>query len=323
MMALTHSHKNSKHIPVMLDEVMAAMMPTEGKTYIDATFGAGGYSRAILAAADCNVIAIDRDPNAQILADALARDFPGHFLFVQGKFSQIKELLTQVGAAHVDGIVLDIGVSSMQFDEAQRGFSFQHDAPLDMRMGADGQTAADIIASETEQEIARILYVYGEERASRAIAKAIVAQRKIAPIATTLELATLVGKVRGVERRPGVHPATRTFQALRIAVNDELRELELVLSAAETLLRPEGRLVVVTFHSLEDRIVKQFMREACGEIAAVSRHDMAAYVAAQKSQSARFSLLYKKSVQPTEKELKQNPRARSAKLRAAVRLEAA
>lgn len=322
-MMAAQAHIHSKHIPVMLDEVIATIAPHKGKTYVDATFGAGGYSRAILNAADCNVIAIDRDPNAQLLADALARDFPGHFLFLRGRFSQMKELLAQVGVAHVDGIVLDIGVSSMQLDEPGRGFSFQHDAPLDMRMGADGQTAADLIANETEQEIARILYVYGEERASRAIAKAIVAQRKIAPITTTLELAALVGKVRGVEKRAGVNPATRTFQALRIAVNDELRELECVLNAAETLLRPEGRLVVVTFHSLEDRIVKQFMREACGEIAAVSRHDMAAYAATQNKQKARFSLLYKKSVQPTEKELKHNPRARSAKLRAVVKLEAA
>lgn len=323
MMAAHKEHMTSSHIPVLCDEMLAAMAPVEGKTYVDATFGAGGYSRALLDTAPCKVIAIDRDPGAQNFADALARDYPGHFLFVEGRFSEIEKILMDVGEKYVDGIVLDIGVSSMQLDQSERGFSFQREAPLDMRMEKSGATAADMLAKASEEEIAHILYVYGEERASRAIARAIVAQRKIAPILTTLALATLVSKVRGVEKRPGIHPATRTFQALRIAVNDELRELELVLHAAKSLLRPEGRLVVVTFHSLEDRIVKQFMREICGETPAISRHDMAAYVATQKEQHAQFSLLYKKSIQPSEKELKTNPRARSAKLRAVIRSKAA
>jgi 16S rRNA (cytosine1402-N4)-methyltransferase len=304
------------HIPVMLPEVLAALSPAEDEIYVDATFGAGGYSRAILGAATCRVIGIDRDPNVQRLADALARDFPGHFLFLAGRFSTMISLLERAGVARVDGIVMDLGVSSMQLDERERGFSFMADAPLDMRMGSSLRTAADIISDASESELADILYRYGEERASRAIAKAIIAARAIAPITTTQALATLIAGVRGVERRAGVHPATRSFQALRIAVNEELQELELALASALSLLKPGGRLVVVTFHSLEDRIVKQFFQLHSGKAGAVSRHDPRAFDAALDASPAPFELIMAKAQHPSQEEISSNHRARSAKLRA-------
>lgn len=308
------------HVPVMLKEVLAAVQPAEDEIYVDATFGAGGYSRAMLQSASCRVYGIDRDPGVRLLADALARDFPGHFLFLAGRFSAMIPLLAEAGVAQVDGIVMDLGVSSMQLDNRARGFSFLGDAALDMRMGDAGRTAADIVNGTSEAELADILYHYGEERASRHIAKAIVAKRAEKCIETTAELAALVSGVRGVEKRPGIHPATRSFQALRIAVNEELGELEAALAAAESLLKPGGRLVVVTFHSLEDRIVKDFLKQRSGRAANVSRHDLSAYaMPAAHEGGGTFQLNPAKAQHPTEEELSINARARSAKLRAAIR----
>lgn len=310
------------HIPVLLDEVIASLAPAKDEVFVDATFGAGGYSRAILSQAACKVYGIDRDPNVGLLADALAREFPGHFLFLAGRFSAMVSLLEAVGVTQVDGIVMDLGVSSMQLDQAERGFSFGKDAPLDMRMGAEGRSAADLIAHGTEAELADIFYQYGEERASRRIARAIVHARMVAPITRTSQLAEIIAGVTGVERRPGVHPATRSFQALRIAVNEELDELRVALEAAEKLLKPGGRLVVVTFHSLEDRIVKQFLKERSEGAGGASRHLPQAY-ATQEDMRITFSLMHKKPLQSGAQELQENIRARSAKLRAAIRLKAA
>lgn len=310
------------HVPVMLHEVVAAMKPQDNEIYVDATFGAGGYSRAVLQSATCRVFGIDRDPNVGLLADALARDFPGRFLFLAGRFSAMVSLLADAGVASVDGIMMDLGVSSMQLDNRERGFSFMGDAALDMRMGDTGRTAADIVNSASEVELATILYQFGEERASRKIAKAIVQKRAEAPITTTAELATLIAGVQGVERRPGVHPATRSFQALRIAVNEELEELEEALRAAESLLKPGGRLVVVTFHSLEDRIVKAFLKERSGRAGNVSRHDLSANAMQAATAPAPFELTTAKAQHPSEQEITLNARARSAKLRAALRTAA-
>ena len=310
------------HVPVMVNEVVAAMRAADDEIIVDATFGAGGYSRALLQSAQCRVFGIDRDPTAQLLADALARDFPGHFLFLAGRFSAMISLLADAGVTAVDGIVMDLGVSSMQLDNRERGFSFHGDAALDMRMSADGRTAADIVNMASEAELADILYQYGEERASRKIAKAIVAKRAEAPITTTAELATLISGVHGVERRPGIHPATRSFQALRIAVNEELYELEEALKAAELMLKPGGRLVVVTFHSLEDRIVKDFLKERSGRASNVSRHDLSAYAVQDTAKEHPFDLITAKAQHPSEEEISINARARSAKLRAAKRTAA-
>jgi 16S rRNA (cytosine1402-N4)-methyltransferase len=310
------------HIPVLLNEVVESLKPADNEIFVDATFGAGGYSRAILSSAKCRVFGIDRDPNVGLLADALARDFPGHFLFLAGRFSAMVSLLAEVGVSEVDGIVMDLGVSSMQLDQPERGFSFAKDAPLDMRMGVDGRSAADLIAHGSESELADIFYQFGEEKASRRIARAIVNARSVAPITRTTQLAEIISGVGGVERRPGMHPATRSFQALRIAVNEELDELRAALEAAEKLLKPGGRLVVVTFHSLEDRIVKQFFNERAKE-QNPSRHLPAAYAAPQQESRISFALMHKKPLQSGDNELQDNIRARSAKLRAAIRLKAA
>jgi len=299
------------HIPVLLSQVLAALGPKAGEAYIDGTFGAGGYSAAILEAADCRLIGLDRDPSAIVGALPLLQKFSGRLKIVEARFSEMAEVWRRHDAGNPDGIVLDVGVSSMQLDQADRGFSFQADGPLDMRMGADGQSAADILNTATEAEIADILFDYGEERRSRAIARAIVAAR---PITRTLQLAALVEKVIG--RKPGdpKHPATRTFQALRIAVNTELEELERALKSSELLLKPGGRLVVVTFHSLEDRIVKDFLRERSERAAKGSRH-----LPAEKMVSPSFQIVNQRPISPSEDEIAANPRARSARLRAAIR----
>jgi len=306
------------HIPVMLDEVLHALEPRDGGLYIDGTFGAGGYSRAILSAADCRLIGIDRDPSVRPAAEHLKQAAPGRFVFVEAPFSAMEEVVRTNGGAHVDGIVLDIGVSSMQIDQAERGFSFQKPGPLDMRMAGDGPTAADAVNLLSEQELADIFYVYGEERRSRRVAKYLITAREEAPIETTDRLADIVSRATG-GKHSKIHPATRVFQALRIFVNDELGELARALEAAERLLAPLGRLVVVTFHSLEDRMVKTFLRARAGLAGGGgSRHAPVADTGPEPS----FRLLHRKAVEASAEEAEVNPRARSAKLRAAIRTEA-
>jgi 16S rRNA (cytosine1402-N4)-methyltransferase len=291
------------------------LKPRDGGIYVDATFGAGGYSQAILDAADTRVIGIDRDRTAIAAGFDLVDRSNGRLTLVEDRFSNLAEVCAAQGASRVDGVVMDVGVSSMQVDEAGRGFSFRLDGPLDMRMGHAGPTAADVVATASEADLASIIYIFGEERHSRAVARAVVAARKQTSITTTRALAEIVSKV--VWAKPGeIHPSTRTFQALRIFVNEELDELHLALSAAERVLKPGGRLVVVSFHSLEDRIVKNFFAER-GKTGGGSRH------LPEMAQSApSFRILTKRPVTAGDDEVRANPRARSAKLRAAERTEA-
>jgi 16S rRNA (cytosine1402-N4)-methyltransferase len=309
--------------------MLSALAPKAGETYIDATFGAGGYSRAILEAADCSVIAFDRDPNAVRDATALCEQFPNRLTVVEAPFSRLEEVARvylstspEPGRPTVftapGGIVLDIGVSSMQLDEAGRGFSFQSDGPLDMRMSQSGPTAADFVNSAEETEIAGVLFELGDEHKSRAIARAIVRARLAKPIERTLELADIVSRALHGRRPEGRHPATRTFQALRIHVNDELGELEQALVQAERILAPGGRLVVVTFHSLEDRIVKRFLAMRSGKSPRGSRH----LPETMKFSEPSFRIFNSRPLTPGKGELDVNPRSRSARLRAAVRTEA-
>ena len=305
----------SRHISVLGREAVEALAPRDGGTYIDATFGAGGYSRAILAVAGTSVIGIDRDRTAIMGGFDLVDRSAGRLTLVESRFSELDEVCAAQGLVAVDGVVMDVGVSSMQLDQAERGFSFRLGGPLDMRMGQSGPTAADVVAKASETELANIIYIFGEERHSRGVARAIVAARKDAPITTTQALADIVAKV--VRAKPNeIHPATRTFQALRIFVNEELDELHLALTAAERVLKPGGRLAVVSFHSLEDRIVKNFFAER-GKVSAGSRHlpELAHAVPS-------FKILTKRPVVPGEAEISANPRARSAKLRAAERTDA-
>jgi 16S rRNA (cytosine1402-N4)-methyltransferase len=305
------------HIPVLLAEVLSALAPKPGGRYLDGTFGAGGYARAILdAAPDASLLALDRDPTAITGGAKLVSEMAGRLTLAQARFSDLAEEAQRFDRVPLDGIVLDIGVSSMQIDQAERGFSFRFDGPLDMRMGREGRSAADLVNEAEEGVLADIFYHYGEERRSRAVARAIIEARRKAPIATTKQLADLVAGIVWAEPG-GPHAATRVFQALRIAVNDELGELVRALHAAEEVLAPGGRLVVVTFHSLEDRIVKQFLAERSGRAPAGSRH-APVVTAAQPT----FSLVSRGPVAPSEAEMRLNPRARSAKLRAAARNEA-
>ncbi len=305
------------HVPVMLDEVLQVLQPQDGRAYVDGTFGAGGYSAALLGAASCNVYAIDRDPQAIARGQELAARYPGKLDLIEGRFGDLQRLLTARGVAEVHGVVFDLGTSSPQIDEPARGFSFRFDGPLDMRMGTAGATAADLVNRLPEAELADIIWRYGEERHARRIARAIVKARAAAPIGRTLELAAVVRQV--VRRSPdGIDPATRTFQALRIQVNDEIGELRRGLSAAEHLLAPGGWLAVVSFHSLEDREVKEFLRARSGEAARGSRHRPES--AARRAPS--FRIVNRRAVRPGEAELRANPRARSARLRAAQRTDA-
>lgn len=306
------------HISVLLQEVVAGLAPKDGQVFIDGTFGAGGYSRALLEAADCRVFGIDRDPTAVARGAEMARHYAGRLTVLAGRFGDMDRLLDEQGIARVDGVALDLGVSSMQIDEAERGFSFQKDGPLDMRMEKDGSSAADMVNSLPEAELADILWRLGEERHSRRIARAIVADRKTLPFTTTRQLAELVRRI--VPRsKDGIDPATRTFQGLRIAVNDELGEVDRGLSAAERLLAEGGRLAVVSFHSLEDRAVKDFLKTRSGGQAQPSRH----LPVAADLPAPSFRLLAKKPIAPGPQETAANPRARSSRLRLAERTAAA
>jgi 16S rRNA (cytosine1402-N4)-methyltransferase len=300
---------------VLARPALEALDVRDGGIYIDGTFGAGGYSRAILAAANAQVIGIDRDQSAVANGAGLVESANGRLTLVEDRFSALDRVAQKFGHPAVDGVVLDLGVSSMQLDQAERGFSFRADGPLDMRMGGDGPSAADVVAEASERDLADIIFQLGEERHSRAVARAIVAARKDAPIVTTAALAHIVGRV--VRSKPNqIHPATRTFQALRIFVNEELNELVDALAAAERILKPSGRLVVVTFHSLEDRIVKTFLAERSRTMAG-SRH-----LPEVEAPAPTFRLLTRRPVAPDEAEITANPRARSAKLRAGERIDA-
>ena len=302
------------HAPVLLAEVVEAISPAPGELVVDATFGAGGYTQAFLQRG-AEVIAFDRDPSATVHAGRLRGEHGDRLRLLTRRFSELGEGLAEAGRAGCDAVAFDIGVSSMQLDQAERGFSFMRDGPLDMRMGAEGPTAADLVNEEEEAELARLFWVYGEERASRRIAKFLVRRREEEPFTRTLDLAESVERAVGGRKGAPVHPATRVFQALRIAVNEELAELEAGLRAAEAALVPGGRLAVVTFHSLEDRIVKSFLTERAGRTPGGSRH----LPPAQRGPEPTFELLFNGARAPTHQEIAENPRARSAKLRAATR----
>jgi 16S rRNA (cytosine1402-N4)-methyltransferase len=300
------------HIPVLLRPLLAAVSPVRG-TWLDGTFGAGGYARALLDAGAERVIGIDRDPLAFEMAASWAGDYGARLALVQGTFSELDAL----AGVQLDGVTLDLGVSSMQLDQPARGFSFMTDGPLDMRMGQSGLSAADIVNTAPEALIADILYHYGEEHAARRIARAIVAERAKGPIMSTLQLARIVEGCLPRKMPGQSHPATRSFQAIRIAVNDELRQLVDGLEAAERALKPGGKLAVVTFHSLEDRVVKRFLAERASSGGGGSRHAPEAH-----HRQPGFDLTPKKAIGPDARELAENPRARSARLRVATRTDA-
>ncbi|HVJ71180.1 MAG TPA: 16S rRNA (cytosine(1402)-N(4))-methyltransferase RsmH [Sphingomicrobium sp.] len=304
--------EKAPHLPVLIQEVVAGLAVVPGETLVDGTFGAGGYARALLGAGAGRVIGFDRDPDAIANGPSLVPD--SNLTLINERFSQMDRVLADRGLLPVDGIALDIGVSSMQLDQADRGFSFMNDGPLDMRMSQSGQTAAEFLNHADEGEIARVLKEYGEEPRARAVARAIVAAR---PLTRTAELAAVVRRALGFRQGQKSDPATRTFQAIRIHLNAELDELEQGLKAAERSLRPGGRLAVVTFHSLEDRIVKRFLKTRSGDVPSGSRHrPMVA-----KGPDPTFEQVAK-PVSPSEAELARNPRARSARLRTAVRTDA-
>lgn len=297
-----------KHIPVMLQEVLTALKPQKGEVYVDATFGNGGYTKAILETADCKVIALDRDPTVKIRVNEFKNMYGDRFEFRAGQFGDFADLVPE----RINGAVFDIGVSSMQLDEAERGFSFSKEGALDMRMSRDGISAKDIVNSYDEEALADLIYQYGEERKSRQIAKRIAEYRQNKKIETTTELAEIIYSV--IHKKFGeIDPATRTFQALRIAVNDELGELSRGLSGAANRLQKNGRLVVVDFHSLEDRIVKNFFKENGGKRIRVSKY------APELVQDEHLFVEVSKVIMPTAEECGKNPRARSAKLRYAIR----
>lgn len=309
------------HAPVMLGEVLQLLAPRDGAIYVDGTFGAGGYSRALLEAAACTVLAIDRDPDAVARAAALTDAFGQRFVIAQGRFGDMATLLAPRLSRGADGIALDLGVSSPQLDDEARGFSFRADGPLDMRMEKSGPSAADVVNAASESDLAEIIFTLGEERHARRIARAIVTARREKKLTRTLELAELVRAAVPPAARhdAAIHPATRTFQALRIHVNDELGELDHGLAAAETLLAPDGVLAVVAFHSLEDRRVKAFLRSRSGGAPRASRH---LPTGAGSAAAPSFELITRRALRPSEEEIARNPRARSARLRAGRRTRA-
>lgn len=330
------SEAKGGHIPVLLNEVVRAADLSDGDIVVDGTFGAGGYSRGLLDSANVQVIAIDRDPDALERAKVSMQEYEDRFQIIEGCFGDMDALLKDAGQSLVDVVVLDIGVSSFQIDEAERGFSFMRDGPLDMRMSATGLSAADVVNTWDEEDLANIIYKFGDEPRSRRIASAIVTARESGPITRTLELGNIIQRAIGQGPARGrnasrsskgnnsmgkrkIHPATKAFQALRIFVNDELGELGRGLIAAERLLKPGGRLLVVSFHSLEDRMVKTFMSERSGRVPALSRH---VPVSAVTGPEPTFSLLKKGAIKPSDEETRQNPRSRSSRLRVAVRTEA-
>jgi 16S rRNA (cytosine1402-N4)-methyltransferase len=307
-----------RHIPVLRDEAVAMLNPQAGQTYLDGTFGGGGYARAILDAAPCTLWAIDRDPAAVERGQALAALYPGRLHILQGRISEILKLLGAENVSELHGAVFDLGVSSYQLDDSARGFSFKQDGPLDMRMGSSEITAAMLVNTVSESELADILYEFGEEKASRRLAKTIVARRQAKKFETTADLASVIRSVVRADKS-GIDPATRSFQALRMAVNEELADIGAALAQAAALLAPGGRLVVVSFHSLEDRIVKRFFAAASGRLPGASRHDPASL---QHNAKPQFRLLTGSPKTAGAAEIKANPRARSAKLRAMERLAA-
>ncbi len=301
------------HYPVMLSEMLKALFPKDGETYIDGTLGAGGYTKAILDCANCNVISIDRDKTAIKMAESWASNYKGRLKILNGCFGDITNMIDY----KIDGLVLDLGVSSMQIDQAERGFSFRFDGPLDMRMGKGAKiSATEFVNTAEEKELANIIYKYGEERHSRKIAKAIIKARQTENITTTKQLADIIRDILPKNPKSKIDPATKTFQAIRIYINDELGEIERVLESSIDILKPDGRLVVVTFHSLEDRIVKQFFKEKSGNLPSPSRHLPVKNSAPQKP---IFRLISKKAIEPSEKEISENTRSRSAKLRYGIR----
>ncbi|MBI1340323.1 16S rRNA (cytosine(1402)-N(4))-methyltransferase RsmH [bacterium] len=305
------------HKPVLIEEVVQALAPVDGGLFVDATYGGGGYTRAVLAVADCSVVAIDRDPEAMKRAWAHSAQDP-RVKPAPGCFGEIEAICRVMGVAPVDGVMLDLGVSSFQIDEAERGFSFMRDGPLDMRMARRGPSAADAVNTLTEGELADIFHFLGEDPSARRIAREVVARRKSARFEATLDLAGVIERAVGGRRGARTHPATRAFQALRMFVNDELGELARTLAGVERVLKPGGRMVIVTFHSLEDRLVKTFLKERSGGAPGVSRH----LPQLVPGSPATFEVLVRKAVDPTSGEVDDNPRARSAKLRWALRTDA-
>ncbi|WP_095588892.1 16S rRNA (cytosine(1402)-N(4))-methyltransferase RsmH [Actibacterium ureilyticum] len=312
MAAAAQSASDKPHIPVLLRPLLDAVAPVSG-LWLDGTFGAGGYARGLLQAGADRMIGVDRDPMVFDMAASWADQYPGRLTLVEGTFSHLDDYAD----APLDGVVLDLGVSSMQLDQAGRGFSFLQDGPLDMRMSQSGPSAADLVNTESEKRIADILFQYGEERASRRIARAIVEARKTSPFQTTAQLVAVVERCLPRPKPGQSHPATRTFQAIRIAVNDELGELIAGLSAAERALKPGGQLAVVTFHSIEDRIVKRFLQARSGGAGRANR-----YAPETQQAAPQFTLKSRKAIGPDDRELAENPRSRSAKLRVAVRTDA-
>jgi len=309
-----------RHRPVLLGEVVAALAPERGGVFIDATYGAGGYAAALLAGGAGRVIGIDRDPDAVAEAAPAVAAAAGRLAVVRGRFGDLREIAAANDALPADGVAFDFGVSSMQLDRAARGFSFRKDGPLDMRMEAEGPSAADFVNTAGERELRDVLRRLGEEPRAGRIARAIVAARDESPLARTADLVACVVAAVGQRPQDRIHPATRTFQAIRMHVNDELGEIARGLAAAEAVLRPGGRLAVVTFHSLEDRLAKRFLARRAGREGRASRHDPAALAGPGPAPS--FRLLSNRPVSPSDTETAANPRARSARLRAAERLDA-